>query len=94
MTTSTENKNILNAGYSPIGVHLQPVLDLSDEQLYDFSQINRDLQIERNLISGRRNKVDWNTTRCPVAFRVGNNKLSCKCCNSCAKVIHLFWHTT
>jgi Uma2 family endonuclease len=48
MTTSTEDKNILNAGYLPIVVHLQPVLDLSDEQLYDFSQINRDLQIERN----------------------------------------------
>jgi Uma2 family endonuclease len=48
MSTSTEDKNILNAGYLPIVVHLQPVLNISDEQLYDFSQINRDLQIERN----------------------------------------------
>jgi Uma2 family endonuclease len=48
MSISTEDKNILNAGYLPIVVHLQPVLNLSDEQLYDFSQINRDLQIERN----------------------------------------------
>ncbi|HET8671862.1 MAG TPA: Uma2 family endonuclease [Candidatus Saccharimonadales bacterium] len=48
MSISTEDKNILNAGYLPIVVHLQPVLNLSDEQLYDFSQINRDLQIEHN----------------------------------------------
>jgi Uma2 family endonuclease len=36
------------AGYSPIIVHLQPVLHLSDDQLYDFARINRELRIERN----------------------------------------------
>ena len=29
-------------------VHLSPVIDLSDDQLYEFSRINRDLRIERN----------------------------------------------
>lgn len=48
MSTSTQDKNVLYAGYLPIVVHLQPVVNLSDEQLYDFSQINRDLRIERN----------------------------------------------
>jgi Uma2 family endonuclease len=32
----------------PMVVHLQPVLNLSDDQLYQFSQINPDLRIERN----------------------------------------------
>ena len=35
-------------GHPPLIVHLQPVLELSDEQLYEFAQINRDLRIERN----------------------------------------------
>jgi Uma2 family endonuclease len=35
-------------GYPPLIVHLQPVFDLTDDQLYEFSQINRDLRIERN----------------------------------------------
>jgi Uma2 family endonuclease len=42
MSSVTQDKS------SPIIVHLWPVIDLSDDQLYDFSQINRDLQIERN----------------------------------------------
>lgn len=35
-------------GHPPLIVHLQPVLDLSDEQLFEFAGINRDLRIERN----------------------------------------------
>ncbi len=35
-------------GHPPLIVHLRPVLELTDEQLYEFSQINRDLRIERN----------------------------------------------
>lgn len=35
-------------GHPPLILHLQPVLELSDEQLYEFTQINRDLRIERN----------------------------------------------
>ena len=36
------------ARFSPIVLQLQPVLNLSDDQLYEFSQINRDLRMERN----------------------------------------------
>lgn len=35
-------------GHPPLIVHLQPVLELSDDQLYEFAQLNRDLRIERN----------------------------------------------
>lgn len=35
-------------GHPPLIVQLRPVLDLTDEQLFEFSQINRDLRIERN----------------------------------------------
>lgn len=35
-------------GHPPLILHLRPVLELSDEQLYEFAQINRDLRIERN----------------------------------------------
>ena len=35
-------------GHPPLIVHLRPVLELSDDQLYEFAQINRDLRIERN----------------------------------------------
>jgi Uma2 family endonuclease len=31
----------------PLIVHLRPVLELTDEQLYEFCQLNRDLRIER-----------------------------------------------
>jgi Uma2 family endonuclease len=44
MSTITRDKDL----YSPIVVQLQPVVNLSDDQLYEFSQINRDLRIERN----------------------------------------------
>ena len=35
-------------GHPPLIVHLHPVLDLSDDQLFEFCQVNRDLRIERN----------------------------------------------
>jgi Uma2 family endonuclease len=35
-------------GEPPLIVHLRPVLDMTDEQLYEVSRINRDLRIERN----------------------------------------------
>ena len=35
-------------GHPPLIVQLRPVLELTDDQLFDFSQINRDLRIERN----------------------------------------------
>jgi Uma2 family endonuclease len=35
-------------GHPPLIMHLQPVLELSDDQLYEFAQLNRDLRIERN----------------------------------------------
>ena len=49
MNIATEEKELATFyGHPPIVVHLQPVLNLSDEQLYDFSRINRELRIERN----------------------------------------------
>ncbi|HVN85367.1 MAG TPA: Uma2 family endonuclease [Candidatus Binatia bacterium] len=35
-------------GHPPLIVHLEPVLDLSDDQFFEFCQINRDLRIERS----------------------------------------------
>ena len=34
-------------GSPPLVVQLRPVLDLTDDQLYEFAQINRELRIER-----------------------------------------------
>jgi Uma2 family endonuclease len=39
VTTQVEN--------SPLVLHLHPVINLTDEQFFEFCQINRDLQIER-----------------------------------------------
>ncbi|MEQ9484992.1 Uma2 family endonuclease [Coleofasciculus sp. F4-SAH-05] len=39
VTTPVEN--------SPLVLHLHPVINLTDEQFFDFCQINRDLRIER-----------------------------------------------
>ena len=36
------------AGQAPVILQLRPVLELTDQQLYDFSQLNRDLRIERS----------------------------------------------
>jgi len=35
-------------GHPPLILHLQPVVQLSDDQLFEFAGINRDLRIERN----------------------------------------------
>lgn len=35
-------------GHPPLVLHLQPVVCLSDDQLFAFSLLNRDLRIERN----------------------------------------------
>ncbi|MGQ4645880.1 Uma2 family endonuclease [Lyngbya aestuarii] len=40
VTTPVEN--------SPIVLHLQPIIDLTDDQFFEFCQINRDLHIERS----------------------------------------------
>ena len=48
MSVSTQERNIADTEYSPMVVHLQPVVNLSDEQFFDFCQANRDLRIERN----------------------------------------------
>lgn len=33
--------------YLPLVVHLQPVINLTDDQFYELCQLNRDLRIER-----------------------------------------------
>jgi Uma2 family endonuclease len=43
-----EMETSIYLGHPPLIVHLQPVLELSDEQFYEFAQLNRDLRIERN----------------------------------------------
>ena len=48
METIAQDKNESYLGHPPLVVHLRPVLNLSDDQLYEFSQINRDLRMERN----------------------------------------------
>lgn len=41
------NDALTSVGGFPLIVHLRPVLELTDEQFYEFCQINRDLRIER-----------------------------------------------
>src|SRR5258708_40353674 len=41
MSVSTQDSS------NSIVVHLLPVINLSDDQLYEFSRLNRDLRIER-----------------------------------------------
>jgi len=43
-----DNNQNRDLGNPPLIVHLRPVVNLTDDQLYEFSQINRDLRIERN----------------------------------------------
>ena len=47
-TLAQEKNHNTYLGHPPLVVHLKPVLSLTDDQLYEFSQINRDLRIERN----------------------------------------------
>ncbi len=49
METIPQNKTSSSyVGHPPLVVQVQPVFNLTDDQLYEFSQLNRDLQIERN----------------------------------------------
>ncbi|HNH85209.1 MAG TPA: Uma2 family endonuclease [Acidobacteriota bacterium] len=49
MQTLPQNKTSSGyVGHPPLVVQVQPVFNLTDDQLYEFSQLNRDLQIERN----------------------------------------------
>lgn len=45
MTTQLENISTLET--QPIVVRLQPVINLTDDQFYEFCQLNRDLRMER-----------------------------------------------
>src|SRR5256714_4753370 len=50
METLTHNKNrSIYPDHPPLILHLRPVIDLTDDQLYEFSQLNRDLRSERNV---------------------------------------------
>jgi len=44
----TPVSSVLGRVVPHIVVHLEPVLRLSDEQLFAIAQLNRDLQFERN----------------------------------------------
>ena len=48
MSVSTQERYLAGTICLPIVVQLQPVVSLSDEQLFDVCQVNRDLRIERN----------------------------------------------
>jgi len=45
MTTQVEDISTLEI--APIVVRLQPVIDMTDDQFFEFCQLNRDLRIER-----------------------------------------------
>src|SRR4051794_1548103 len=44
--THTSDAQIFAEGF-PITMHLRPVIEMTDEQFFEFCQINRDLRIER-----------------------------------------------
>ncbi len=48
MSVSTQERNTAGSVYSPIVLQLQPVVNLSDDQLLELCEVNRDLRIERN----------------------------------------------
>jgi Uma2 family endonuclease len=48
MEPVTHEEGVAYIGHPPLVVHLHPVLDLTNDQLFEFCQINRDLRIERN----------------------------------------------
>ncbi|MBI3798530.1 MAG: Uma2 family endonuclease [Deltaproteobacteria bacterium] len=45
-TAATSDAQIFTEGF-PITVYLRPVVELTDDQFFEFCQINRDLRIER-----------------------------------------------
>lgn len=46
VTAHTEEA-VSYTGRLPLLIHLQPVLDMTDDQFYEFCRINRDLRVER-----------------------------------------------
>ena len=48
MIVPTQKQQTEDMGLLPIVIRLQPVVDLSDSQLMEFCQVNRELRIERN----------------------------------------------
>src|ERR1700686_356550 len=46
-TTNLKNKICVDMEYFPLIVNLQPVVDMTDDQFFEFCQINRDLRMER-----------------------------------------------
>jgi Uma2 family endonuclease len=48
MTTTQNKEPQIFVAHLPMVVRMKPVMNMSDEELYQFSQINPDLRIERN----------------------------------------------
>jgi Uma2 family endonuclease len=48
MSICTQERDIADAEYLPFVVHLQPAVNMSDDQFFEFCQVNRELRIERN----------------------------------------------
>jgi len=46
--TKLEKDALLDLDHQPLIVHLQPVLNMTEDQFFELCQINRDLRIERN----------------------------------------------
>lgn len=46
---TTQLNNVVTPEFPPIVVRLSPVIDITNEQFYEFCQLNRDLQIERTV---------------------------------------------
>ena len=46
-STGLKKETSVDFDYLPIIVRLQPVLDMTDDQFYEFCRINRDLRMER-----------------------------------------------
>lgn len=65
MTVAYPKDNPAVIDYQPLIVRLSPVLNLTDAQLYDLAQLNRDLRIERSAVGWvrrlRRNPPSWNS---------------------------------
>lgn len=48
MSVSTQVNDIADTEYVPMVVRLPPFVNLTDDQFFDFCQVNRDLRIEQN----------------------------------------------
>ena len=47
-TAIYDREALIDVGHPPLVVQLHPVIELSDDQFFDFCQANRDLRIERS----------------------------------------------